>query len=104
MAGSAVTATAEAHAAVDHGTHASLAPVADAIDADGASRLQREPLDGKTVSTLKARAALCGVVLHFLDDDHGRALFVASKWSLTRQLHNVAEVDEFLRRIGGAGA
>lgn len=59
------------------------------------------PIDPKTRATLTARAALAGVVLHFLDDDHGAVLIVASKWAMTRQMHAVAEVEEFLRRLGG---
>lgn len=61
------------------------------------------PID-KVAATLKARAALCGVVLHVLEDDHGAALFIASKWSLTKQMSTVGEVEAFLRGIGGAKA
>lgn len=58
-------------------------------------------LDPKVVATLKARAALCGVVLHVSEDDHGAPLFIASKWAMTRQMSTVAEAEAFLHRIGG---
>lgn len=58
-------------------------------------------LDPKTVATLKARAALAGVVLHTLEDDAGMPLFIATKWSLTKQMGTVDEVEHFLQRIGG---
>lgn len=63
-----------------------------------------EPLDPKVVATLKAQAALCGVVLYHLDGDNGGALFVASKWAMTKQMGSVAEVEDFLQRIGGASS
>lgn len=61
-------------------------------------------LDAKTKATLTAKACLAGVVLRFLEDDCGAALIVASKWSLTRQMHTVPEVTEFLERLGGPSA
>jgi hypothetical protein len=57
-------------------------------------------IDPKVQATLTAKACLAGVVLYFLEDDFGTPLVVASKWSLTRQLHSVAEVDTFLQRLG----
>lgn len=61
-------------------------------------------LEPKAVATLTARAALAGVVLHTVEDDAGNPLFIATKWSLTRQMGTVAEVDEFLQRLGGHSA
>jgi len=61
-------------------------------------------LDPKTIATLKARAALVGVVLHAIEDDRGAPLFVASKWAMTRQMTSIAEVESFLRGIGGPNA
>lgn len=56
-------------------------------------------LDAKTRATLTARACLAGVVAHFLEDDHGAALIVASKWNLARQMHSVDEVERFLAQL-----
>ena len=61
-------------------------------------------IDPKTAATLKARCALAGIELHVIDGDAGEPLFIVSRWSLTRQLHSVAEVESFLRRIGGPKA
>ena len=61
-------------------------------------------IDPKLAATLKARCALVGVVLHVIEDDRGSPLFVASKWSLTRQMSSVVEVECFLRGIGGPNA
>ena len=58
----------------------------------------------KTWATLQARAALLGVSLVRSTDDREREVFIASKWSMTRQLDSVAAVEEFLRRIGGPAA
>lgn len=57
--------------------------------------------DAKLIATLKAEAALCGVVLHTGVDDFGRPSFIATKWTLTRELHSADEVRELLRQIGG---
>lgn len=61
-------------------------------------------LDPKRIQTLKAHAALAGVVLLVIEDDRGAPLFIASKWAMTRQMHSVAEVESFLQRLAGAKA
>ena len=61
-------------------------------------------LDDKAKSTLVARAALVGAVLHITEDDRGRPLFVVSKWALTRSMGTVDEVEAWLRRAGGPDA
>ena len=60
--------------------------------------------EAKTFATLQARAALQGVSLVRSTDDRERPVFVASKWSLTRQLDSVEAVEQFLRQIGGPSA
>lgn len=60
-------------------------------------------VDAKTRATLVAQAALKGVQLIIADDDAGRPLFIASRWSLTRQMHTPAEVVEFLARMPAGG-
>lgn len=59
-------------------------------------------IDPKHLATLKAKAALRGVVLYFTEGDRGEPLFIASRWSLTRQMHSIDEVEDFLARIGDA--
>lgn len=61
-------------------------------------------IDPKTAATLKARAALVGVVLNIIESDRGTPLLIASKWAMTRQMESAEECDAFLRRIGGPGA
>jgi len=55
----------------------------------------------KAFATLQARAALAGVVLHRLEDDRGREVFVVSRWAMTRQLDSLQEVDAWLTRVTG---
>ena len=69
-----------------------------------ALRLGERPAQRKRGAQAIGTFALVGVVLHCIDDDRGEPLFVASKWSLTRELGSIAEVDAFLRGIGGADA
>ena len=54
----------------------------------------------KEIATLKARAALVGVEMHVIEGDRGTLVFVMTKWSLTRQLSTVEEVETFLTRAG----
>ena len=55
----------------------------------------------KAFATLQARAALAGVVLHRASDDHGRAVYIVSRWSLTRQLDSLADAADWLDRVTG---
>lgn len=61
-------------------------------------------IDPKTIARLKAECALAGATLYVTDDDRGAPLFVVSRWSLTRQMSSVAEVEDFLLRMGRASA
>lgn len=61
-------------------------------------------VDAKTFATLQARAALVGVSLVRSTDDRDRTVFIASKWSMTRQLDSFEAVEVFLQRIGGSQA
>jgi hypothetical protein len=61
--------------------------------------MQATEIDPKTIATLKARAALVGVVLHVAESDRS-PLFTASKWNLVRELSSVAELEQFLQRLG----
>ena len=74
----------------------------NAADASAGGDASPSRLDPKKLATLTAEFALKGVTLHVIEDDRGAPLFVASRWSLTRQMNSVAEVEDFLRRIGGA--
>lgn len=58
-------------------------------------------LDPKYKSTLVARCALLGIVLHVIEDDAGAPLFVASRWALTRQMSSTEEVEEFIKLASG---
>lgn len=53
------------------------------------------PIDAKTVSTLRARAALRGFVLIRLPDG-----FSISRWDMSRPLDSVAAVERFLEAVG----
>jgi hypothetical protein len=56
---------------------------------------------GKLFATLQARAALAGVELVRSTDDHGREVFVASRWALTAQFASLSEVETWLQGFGG---
>jgi len=58
----------------------------------------------KEFHTLQARAALAGVVLHRFEDDRGRMAYVVSRWALTRELHSLEEVEQWLDRVTGKTA
>ena len=56
----------------------------------------------KQAATLQAQAALAGVRVDPVDDDHGTLVWIVSKWSLTRQCKTLGEVRELLARMGAA--
>jgi hypothetical protein len=66
--------------------------------------LGADEADRKCFATLQARAALAGVELSRSTDDHGHEIYVASKWAMTKILVSLAEVADFLARIGGQRA
>lgn len=55
----------------------------------------------KHLATLKARCALAGVALTESTDDHGRPVFVASRWALTRQFESLNDLDQWVDRVTG---
>jgi len=55
----------------------------------------------KALETCRARAALLGIALHVIDGDDGRPLFVATRWALTKNFADLAEVEAWLDRVGG---
>lgn len=56
----------------------------------------------KRLATAKARAAMAGVELHAITDDRGAPLFVCVKWALTACFTDLADVEVWLDRVGGA--
>jgi hypothetical protein len=61
-------------------------------------------LDPKVFATLQAKAALLGVSLVRSTDEHGREVFIVSKWAMTRELSSAHDVERLLGRIGGKAA
>ena len=55
----------------------------------------------KLFATVQARCALAKVTLHQLENDHGRIVFIVSRWALTRELANLDAVASWLDRVTG---
>lgn len=58
----------------------------------------------KRVATLAARAALLGVTLHHIEGDFIPHLFVVSRWSLTRDFTNLADLEAWIDLVSGTSA
>lgn len=71
----------------------------ESVDSIAAARADRDARD-KAITTAMARAALAGFELHLLDDGQRGALFILSRWNLTRELPDLAAVNAFLDRVG----
>jgi hypothetical protein len=56
----------------------------------------------KRISTLRARAALHGVVVNVIEDDRGGALYIFSRWALCRQLDSIDAAERWLDAVVGA--
>ncbi len=66
----------------------------DVIDSTAAALRKRE-------STLIASAALRGIVIVRTEDDYGRAIYIASRYALTRRLDNLDDAEAWLARVTG---
>lgn len=55
----------------------------------------------KRVATLRARAALQGIVMHDLKGDDGTPEYVVTKWALTRAFRSLDELEAWLDRVEG---
>lgn len=58
----------------------------------------------KKLATLRARAALAGVSLHTIENDHGETVYIVSKWNLTRELADLDALETWLNRVTGGAA
>jgi hypothetical protein len=55
----------------------------------------------KSLETIRARCALLGIVLVVTDDDHGKPLYVATRWAMTKAFSSLDQVGQWLDQIGG---
>ncbi len=58
-------------------------------------------LQAKRLATLRARAALAGVSLFALENDHGKTVYIVSRWALTRELPDLEAVEAWLEKVTG---
>lgn len=56
---------------------------------------------GKRLATFRARCALAGVALHQIENDHGKTVYIVSKWALTRELADLEAVSAWLEKVTG---
>ena len=54
----------------------------------------------KALDTLRARCALLGIVLAITENDHGRPLYVATRWAMTKAFSSLDQVGQWLDQIG----
>ncbi len=55
----------------------------------------------KALDTLRARCALLGIVLAITENDHGRPLYVATRWAMTKAFSSLEEVGALLSEVEG---
>ena len=55
----------------------------------------------KQLATVRAQCALAGVTLHPLENDHGKTVYIVSRWALTRELESLEAVSAWLARVVG---
>ena len=56
---------------------------------------------GKPFANLRARCALAGIVLSAIENDHGKTVYIVSKWALTRELPDLESVSAWLQKVTG---
>ena len=57
----------------------------------------------KRIATARARVALLGGVLHVIESDRGRPIFIVSRWCLTKELADIEAVEAWLARVEARG-
>jgi len=57
------------------------------------------PADTKRLSTLVARGALLGVIVHRIESDFGGEELIASRWSLTKAFSSLDALEAWLNRV-----
>lgn len=55
----------------------------------------------KRLSTLVARAALVGVIVHRIESDFGGEEFIATKWALTKSFSSMDALEAWLDKVIG---
>lgn len=73
---------------------------AGVLDTPEAAYLNQHP-DSKRFTTLRARAALAGLVLYQSTDDKGRTVYVVSRWALTKLLDTLDATEIWLDAVTG---
>jgi len=61
----------------------------------------RSQQDSKRFATARALAALNGVTLIRVDGEHGRPIYCATRWAMTRQLEDLDQVEAWLQMVTG---
>lgn len=56
---------------------------------------------GKPFANLRARCTLAGIVLSAIENDHGKTVYIVSKWALTRELPDLEAVSSWLQKVTG---
>lgn len=65
---------------------------------------QHDGQSSKAWKTAQARCLLAGFQAVLSDDDAGRPMLIVSRWAMTRGFADLAELDQWLRRLKGGGA
>lgn len=55
----------------------------------------------KRISTLRAKAALHGVVVNVIEADSGETLYIFNRWALCRQLDSIDAAERWLDAVLG---
>lgn len=55
----------------------------------------------KQYATLRARCALAGVMLHQIENDYGKTVYIVSRWALCRELPDLESAAAWLDCVTG---
>lgn len=57
--------------------------------------------DSKRFTTLRARAAIAGIVLHTIENDHGDTVYIFTKWATTKEINSLCMAEKWLDMVIG---
>lgn len=58
-------------------------------------------MSNKQLETLRARAALAGIVLLESRNDNEQPVYIATRWALTQEMESLEAVSAWLDRVAG---
>ena len=89
---------------IDCKTNSIKEKAAGMLDTSGAALITTHidsTTDAKRLASLRARAAIAGIVLHAIENDCGKTVYIFTKWATTREIDSIGIAEMWLDMVMG---